>query len=299
MRDNFEKRFLEVTIDNLDERTTRNAKSFEEELTLYQFMLDQKIIMQEEYERIAADLSRVYSEQEWQMKIDGFTKVSNQVTEIASNLASSIQNINRISSEKELKDIDDISESRKISANKYIKNKKLLESELAKIDAEASKKRDEIAKRDKQIAMIMSIINTAQAVTGALTMMPPPVGIAMAVIVGALGAIQTGIIASQAFADGGIVQPNGGPTTGDRTQVRVNPGEMILNQRQQRNLFDLANSPVNTYAGGGVSIQETIVVQGNMDSSAIQELKQHREEWLEMLRDSNKQLNYRGYTYAT
>ena len=42
------------------------------------------------------------------------------------------------------------------------------------------------------------------------------------------------------FADGGIIAGNS--FSGDNMIARVNSGEMILNNRQQRNLFNLLNS---------------------------------------------------------
>lgn len=42
------------------------------------------------------------------------------------------------------------------------------------------------------------------------------------------------------FAGGGIV--TGGPSSGDKILARVNAGEMILNARQQSNLFEAINS---------------------------------------------------------
>lgn len=56
------------------------------------------------------------------------------------------------------------------------------------------------------------------------------------------------IAASAAFANGGIV--GGTSTVGDRVLARVNSGEMILNKRQQGNLFSLLNSGST---GGGTS----------------------------------------------
>ena len=52
--------------------------------------------------------------------------------------------------------------------------------------------------------------------------------------------------ASESFAQGGIV--GGSSYSGDLIPARVNSGEMILNQAQQRNLFSLANGG----GGGGV-----------------------------------------------
>lgn len=297
VRKSYDSKMQSYHTKTLDERTSDLANQFQVESDLWKMNLDNQLITQQEYDDLMIEMRKDYQNQELKMVFEHWSDMSSKVAEIANTLMGTIQQINQITTEKELKNIDDVTDSRKRSATKYITNKKLLENELEKIDKEAAKRREEISKREKQIAMIMAIINTAQGVTKALASSGPPLNFIMAGLVGVAGAIQVGLIASQAFAEGGIVQPNGGPATGDKTTVRVNPGEMILNQRQQRNLLAIANSPSNA-AGGGVSIQETIVVQGNMDSSAIQELKQHREEWLEMLRDSNKQLNYRGYTYA-
>ncbi len=51
----------------------------------------------------------------------------------------------------------------------------------------------------------------------------------------AMAAQHAASIALQAFANGGIVK--GGTTVGDNVLVRANKGEMVLNQRQQNNLF--------------------------------------------------------------
>ena len=50
------------------------------------------------------------------------------------------------------------------------------------------------------------------------------------------------------FAEGGIV--GGSSYSGDRLMAHVNSGEMILNGRQQKNLFDLLDSGD---VGGGAS----------------------------------------------
>lgn len=297
LRATFEDRQKELAANSLSGRLDLAKEATLDEIALYQFMLDQKIISQEEYNSLSLDIQKEHNDsvtEEWISAIDDW---SNKYMGAASTVMSYVMNINSLLHQDDISKIDEQTAKNKDAANKYIKNKKQLQKELDKIDKEAENKKKEAAKTEQKLSMIASIINTAQAVSGALTMKPPPLGIAMAIIVGALGAVQTGIIASQAFAQGGIVQPEQGvPTSGDKTQVSVNPGEMILNQRQQKNLLTMANG----YGGGsGVSINETIIVQGNMDSNAIAELKQHREEWLEMLRDSNKQLKYRGYTYAT
>lgn len=297
MISSFEDRQKQILESTLIGRLKLTESAYFDELTLYKFMLDQKMILQEEYDAMAHDMRIEYNETQAELIIEEVTKWSDTVTNAASTIYSYIDSIRNLSNQDELSKLDEQTKANKESAQKYIKNKKQLQKELDKIDKEAEAKKKDIAKNDQKMALIGSIINTAQAVSGALTMKPPPLGIAMSIIVGALGGLQSGIIASQAFAQGGIIQPvQGVPTSGDKTQVSANPGEMIINQRQQKNLLAMANG---YGGGGGIQINETIVVQGNMDSNAIAELKQHREEWLEMLRDSNKQLKYRGYTYAT
>ena len=96
--------------------------------------------------------------------------------------------------------------------NNMDKRKKLLERQLEngalsqedynarvnKLDEYTDKKRRELAneqaKRDKAMAIFGAIISTAQGVASALTIMPPPLGIALAAIVGALGLYQIGVI---------------------------------------------------------------------------------------------------------
>lgn len=67
----------------------------------------------------------------------------------------------------------------------------------------------------------------------------------------AMAATTAGLIAAIAsipkFADGGIFTGNN--TIGDMNLARVNAGEMILNNRQQRNLFNLLNGNGSTTNG--------------------------------------------------
>lgn len=66
-----------------------------------------------------------------------------------------------------------------------------------------------------------------------------------------LAAMTTAISTIQSFNDGGIV--NGSTTTGDNTLVRVNSGEMVLNNRQQARLFKMLDGglSLNTTSAGG------------------------------------------------
>ena len=55
------------------------------------------------------------------------------------------------------------------------------------------------------------------------------------------------------FADGGII--GGNSFIGDNMIARVNSGEMILNNRQQKNLFNLLDGRTSVNAGSEVKLR--------------------------------------------
>jgi len=65
--------------------------------------------------------------------------------------------------------------------------------------------------------------------------------------------------ATAGYAGGGVI--GGSSYSGDRLYARVNSGEMILNNRQQRNLFNLLDSDVMPQKGG-TNVQVTGVIHG-------------------------------------
>lgn len=120
------------------------------------------------------------------------------------------------------------------------------EKELAK---EKEKREKEVAKIEKkqkktQLAqnLITGIAQTALGVTQALASSPPPVSFIMAALVGAMGAIQTGIIAAQMakLEKGGLLNgkrhSQGGIPIGN-TGIEVEGGEYVVNRvSTQKNL---------------------------------------------------------------
>jgi hypothetical protein len=136
---------------------------------------------------------------------------------------------------------------------------------IEKAREEAAKR---AAKKEKAIAIIQSIINTALAVTRAFA----TTGIAGAIAVGIAGAAQTAIIAAQPLARGGVVGKgdeivqfaNGGKVTsrgnikplsnGDNVLATLKTGEVVLNQDQQRRIgySTLKAARIPNFAMGGV-----------------------------------------------
>lgn len=92
-----------------------------------------------------------------------------------------------------------------------------------------------IAKAGATLAAIGQIIlGFATASASAATMGPWGW---LAFVGAGLGAVATMVSTIQGYADGGII--SGATAHGDRILARVNAGEMVLNRRQQSNLFDL------------------------------------------------------------
>lgn len=75
---------------------------------------------------------------------------------------------------------------------------------------------------------------------------------------GAIASILAAFASLPSFSTGGIFAGNS--TVGDMNLARVNAGEMILNNRQQRNLFNLLNGN-GTLSNGGNG-QVTFKIQG-------------------------------------
>jgi hypothetical protein len=107
--------------------------------------------------------------------------------------------------------------------------------------------------------LAMAPVNIASAVIAALATFPAP-NIPMGILAGTLGALQLGTILAnkpkpQKFATGGIVA--GTSYSGDNVGVLANSREMFINDRQQKNLFDIANG---TAEAGGGNVNATIIV---------------------------------------
>lgn len=133
-------------------------------------------------------------------------------------------------------------------------------AELAKLGTDSASLEPTMAKAAASKAAAAALEQEAAAAMFAAHAEIPFVGAAIgAAQVGIMEGVLTGLKATQFLANGGIVQ---GPTTvGDRIMVGLNAGEMVINQRQQRNLFDALNHGVN-YDDGGAQIS-SVKVKGS------------------------------------
>ena len=116
-------------------------------------------------------------------------------------------------------------------------------------------------------AIAQTTVNTYKAAQLARSTLPPPFGSIAAGIEIAAGLLNVAQIKKQQprFQHGGIVP--GSSFRGDSVTARVNSGEMILNQRQQRSLFD----QINRGSGGGrdIVVHTTVELDGEKVGRSI------------------------------
>ena len=108
----------------------------------------------------------------------------------------------------------------------------------------------ENAALNKGIAISETIINTAVAVMKTYANLGgTPFAVAAATAVGAIGAIQLGVIAGEEFADGGMLKGNSHAKGG--ININAEGGEAVINKRSMANpILRSIASDINA-AGGG------------------------------------------------
>lgn len=122
----------------------------------------------------------------------------------------------------------------------------LQQNKIQQEQADAKKKAWQANQLSQEGQIVMS---TANAIMAALAL-APPAGEILAGVVGAIGATELALVASQPmpqFAEGGIV--GGNSTSGDKVHALVNSGEMVLTGPQQSQLLSMAKG--TTPGGGG------------------------------------------------
>lgn len=171
------------------------------------------------------------------------------------------------------------------------KSQRQKDKDIAKIEADAEKRKKEIALKDWRRNLLMSIANIALGITKTIANMGMPAAIPMIIATGVTGAISQGMIMANKpkFHKGGFIK--GQSYSGDMVDVRAESGEYIMPVAQQKRFVDIAEGRSPGGGRGDVSIGDTnIVINGNTTSETAGQidgvLRNHRQSLLEMLYES-------------
>ena len=185
-----------------------------------------------------------------------FIVVFNELTQIIDTIISAYQTVQAVQEATNKMNEAEISlEATKIA---LLEKELLLRQALAAEKGLETKNTEKLAAANMAEAASANISSSAKAgdaiagATASGAKLPFPYNIAA--IAAGVAAVLAALAAMSKFANGGIV--GGNSYSGDQQMARVNSGEMILNRKQQKNLFDIANGKGS---GGG---QVEFVIRG-------------------------------------
>lgn len=224
----------------------------------------------------------------------GFELISQVMTVVAERQQAQFDKDIERSQERQSRLQEEIDNSSGLRRRYFEQQLELEVSTAQSIEKAKEEARKKAAKQQKAIAIMQSIIQTALAVTAALSgggnalKIASGVNVIEAIAAGVTGAIQTAVIAAQPLAKGGVVGkgneiaeliPNfdsGGRVTnrgnikplsnGDNVLATLKTGEVVLNQQQQQRIgysaLKKANIP-NFAVGGVVGAPSTLITANN------------------------------------
>ena len=184
----------------------------EKEIEDYELQLGrygENLLMREEIETEHQERMKEIKNQALKQEIGNFTKGAQTGIKMAQAMQSGVQQITQAHYKKEDKIRQNDYKKKKALIDFFIKDEDQKNKAIQILDfiTDQKKKKQmyEQAVINKAMSIVSATINTAVAVTSALGMFPPPLGIAMAAIVGAMGAASIGMIAATPLAEGGII----------------------------------------------------------------------------------------------
>jgi hypothetical protein len=189
--------------------------------------------------------------------------MAQQVIRIADNIAQ-VQ-LNHVEAQKQAE--TDAVEHSHMSA-------KAKQKKLDQINKEAAAKEREINKEKQTWSIAQAVIGGALAIVQGYAQSGPIVGSILAVLTAAVTASEIAVIASQKFAQGGVVQGTGGT---DSVTAKVTPNEVVMTPEQQANtLMAIArgNGSTTTNNNAQHHYDMSITIQGNASQATVQEIRQ-------------------------
>lgn len=206
-----------------------------------------------------------------QQELEQITELHDKAMEKVNDSAEKIRELNAKLKESSLDNRAAVQEQladEQLLYAKRLAEEKKLEEEKKKLQNKAAQQEAKARKVELATQMVMGIANTAMGVTKALATFAPPASIVMAAVIGALGAVQTALIAAQIakvkpvkYAEGGILSgpshSEGGIQVG-RTNIEVEGGEMVVSKRNTERYRDVLykinrNDPSVRYLQGNTT----------------------------------------------
>jgi hypothetical protein len=194
----------------------------------------------------------------WEKAVDDITTVFGQVQNVATQVWGQISAIWTQALDNEMQALDNDYEKRKANIEANVTDEEDRAAQLAALDEEYAAKKREIEKQQwiaqQAAAVTQAIMNTATGVASAIGMAWLwPFNFVLAGIIGALGAVQVGLIASQpmpAFASGGLAQP-GLALVGERGPevVQFERSARVYSNEDSRAMFGGSGPQMNNYFG--------------------------------------------------
>jgi hypothetical protein len=205
--------------------------------------------------------------QEDQSKVQAIQTTYSNIVAGAQSMVSQLMSLSRQRQDEDIMRIE------AVAAKESWSNERLL-LEKKKINAKYEAEERRLRNIQKGISITQSIINTAEGMTAALKM-GPILGPILAAMIGAMGAVQIALIASQKFASGGLFRGKGGPRD-DSNIIAVSDGEYIVNAAataRHKPLLDSINYGSNAgammanggYIGGGSAVSGNGVLEAKLD----------------------------------
>lgn len=212
------------------------ASQIQSAMSIIQDIQDMKFDMQEE----ALDKEQEQLDRENSMIEDAMSKQSDIIQKYKDKINQTEDKLKDARGERRIALLEQL-EAQKHAYQRetdVLKQQEKEKEKIAEREERLKKKQDALEKKrkeaQKQADIISAIINTALGVTQALGAYPPPASTILAAAIGALGAAQVATIASQKFADGGVIDGpsharGGVKVLGGRAEIEG--GEYIINKK--------------------------------------------------------------------
>lgn len=226
-----------------------------------------------------------------------------EVYAAAQSLANAFGDIRKV---KDANEIKALKAKQKKELDEFKGSAKAKKEFQAKQDKELEAMKQEQFEKDKraQIAQVWvsvagSIVQMWAKFLSAFAGPQVGVGIGLAAAMTALltgtAIAQTAAISQQKLEDGGVVGGFMGATEGpDNVDVKARKGEMYINAKQQRNVYDAINTGAFGSSGDVVVNRGDIIIQGNVTEEHLDAIRQVDDDFLYKLKNGIETLQGSG-----